>query len=494
MEENMDQQPRCNFIRYHAKDEQTKQKQKHQIEMFGNMALQRQEGFDYTGKYFYIFEDSSSASANFGYTHMCWDSTKHCRICQSDVNIHFFHSKESDVDLKLKTRRSEVNGCEVSQKFDNFKVSDDSKQLVEIDESNSCDENDVRVSDSSKGAMLSYSKITFYMKTPLAASERRRTLYDSVNNQLIFIVEPKTVDSNDRMCIRIYQCSVTDVTCSRVEEFDLSSDGSNTGNSPIKPGLNLNYKGNSEFHYQLYEDQNHKIFLGVFAKGDQTDNGFMFDMIEIQGRSKMKVCGTRVTVNVETTFRKMTENRQNSDRANNNNEGQNEHANVNNNNNTTSINKENDAKSGRIYMRKVMNMVEECKIRFYIQNNGSNVNSIFFTNLPESRDILECDVVLTPGQTPNNKITRYTLEDEVDTGSFQHCKDNLFMSYAPQTGDVNILQLKSGSIYKIKTISLQKHFGDTVQNPTTCRLVTPFPGKYIVDAEYEDKDNSMSIR
>ena len=68
------------------------------------------------------------------------------------------------------------------------------------------------------------------------------------------------------------------------------------------------------------------------------------------------------------------------------------------------------------------------------------------------------------------------------------------MSYAPQTGDVNILQLKSGSINKIKTISLQKHFGDTVQNPTTCRLVTPFPGKYIVDAEYEDKDNSMSIR
>lgn len=459
-----------------------KQKQRQKIEVFENNLVLRQEGFNYTGKYFYIFEDNNAASANFGYTHMCWDVKAHCRICQSDVNIHFFHSE------------------------DNSKVFGDSKSS-DIDESEICHDNINSKDNSSifdvdnKNDLLSYSKITFQKKTPLDVCERRRTLYDSVNNQLIFIVEPKAVNSNDQMCLKIYQCPVTDVTKSRMQEFDFSSDGSitknkknNVSNNNIEPGMKLTYQGNSEFHYQLYQNQNQKTYLGIFARNEETNNEFIFDLVEIQGRSSMKIVGTRIIVNADATFTDKIKNRQNDIRTNNN-EVNNGDANENNDN--TNINKENDAKSGKQYMRKVMNMVEECKMRFYIQDNSKNSTTdssknctIFFTNLPDSLDILECD-------HDSNKITRYTLEDDINTESFQHCKDNIFMNYTPQTGNLKIFQFKSGTIYTIKTICFQKQFGDievAPQHPMRCQLLTPFPGKYIIDAQYEDKDNSNSIR
>ena len=502
MREYIDHQPRCSFTDYHRKDDesQTKLKQRQQIEISGNhnIASQRQEGFDYTGKYFYIFEDSSAASSNFGYTHMCWDATSHCRICQADINIHFFHSKS----------RSTIP----NSGNNNYKISDEDPKRSDnckgYDE-NIISEGNSSILDDGTSDQLSYSKITFRKKTPLAVSERRRTLYDNVNNQLLFIVEPKEVDWRNQMSLRIYKCPVTHVTNSRVQEFDFSGDDSTIssnndyfGNINIEPSLILTYQGNFEFHYQFYQDQSHKTLLGVFAKNDQIENGFVFELIEIQGRSsKDVVVGNRITLNAETTFSEMSKN-QDSNRINNND------SNIEDvNGNNTNITKKHAAKSGRQYMRQVMNMVEECKIRFYIQGNKnkntsntkeecSKTSSIFFTNFPDSRDILEC---CTAPAGDRNKITRYTITDDIDTESFQHCKDNIFMSYTPETGQVNILQLKSGSISVIKTVSFSKPFGDTIQeeslqHPVRCQLLAPFPGKYIIDAQYEDKETSNMIR
>lgn len=278
------------------------------------------------------------------------------------------------------------------------------------------------------------------------------------------------------MMITIYQCPVYNPGQSKTQQFDISDGNSNDN-------IILAYRGNVEFHYQLFEDKCNRMFLGIFAnkkRGSGQQNGFDFDVVEVLGNSSMKIARQRIAVEASETLTKSVSLDE-------------------------PTNNKRDAINGQQCMRAMLDLAKKPTVKFFINNN--NTNSIFFSDFPASKEILEC-------KSYNNveKKIKYFLEDVLAPDSiteaahnrqptFQHCKDNIFMHYTLQTGNATFLQLQSGTIKTLKVISLIREFKDEVTedapsrlvSPTQCHLMKPFAGEYVIDLQYKGENGSHTI-
>eukprot|EP00111_Clytia_hemisphaerica_P016619 TCONS_00049266-protein len=132
-------------------------------QQFGNINCQKQQGYDVTGKYFYMFENKNE---KLGYMHYC-SNLEYCNYCQSDAKVWFLYMNEEDHSLKT-------------------------------------------------------SEIVFHQEAQMV-DKRRKTFYDPNTNSCIFVTEPKIINQNFQ--INIFKCNIDDCTISKRIVFDNNKSG-----------------------------------------------------------------------------------------------------------------------------------------------------------------------------------------------------------------------------------------------------------------------------